>query len=145
MIRISRDHLSDILSHGRDAYPEECCGAVLGDIDPQNEKLVRKIIPIENNWVESGEESRHRRFAIVAEDYRALEAKAKETKLSLLGFYHTHPDHEAKPSKTDLSYAWPFFSYLILSIKKGKAGEICSYLLDTEKNEFKEEYVKVLD
>ena len=143
VIEISPKHLAEIQSHGKEAYPEECCGAMLGDVDPKSQKFTKSILRIENNWVEKEKENRHRRFAVTAEDYKTLEKKAKEAKLTLLGFYHTHPDHPAKPSGTDLSYAWPFFSYIILSVKKGEAKEIYSYALDSEKNEFYQEDLKV--
>ena len=144
MIQISQEHLLEIQSHGKEAYPEECCGAMLGDLDSKNGKFTKDILRIENHWVENKGESRHRRFAVTAEDYKTLERKAKEAKLTLLGFYHTHPDHPAKPSKTDLSYAWPFFSYIILSVQKGEAEELYSYTLDPEKNEFHEEALEIL-
>lgn len=116
---------------------------MLGDVDSKSQKFTQSILRIENNWLENGGESRHRRFAVTAEDYRELEKKAKEVKLTLLGFYHTHPEHPAKPSATDLSYAWPFFSYIILSLEKGEPKEMYSYTLDPKKNEFSQEVLKV--
>ena len=139
MITLSKTHLTEIQSHGIEAYPEECCGAMLGQANAQREKVTTEIVRIENNWVDNESGSRHRRFAITAEDYRKLEKMAKEKKLSLLGFYHTHPDHPAKPSATDLSYAWPFFSYIILSVRNRKASDIYSYELSPSGDEFIEE------
>ena len=77
MIRLSPEHLAEIQSHAKEAYPEECCGAMLGDVDSQSQKLTKNILRIENNWVENEKESRHRRFAVTAEDYKVLEKKSQ--------------------------------------------------------------------
>ena len=153
MITLSQTHLKEIQEHGKEAYPEECCGAMLGNFDKEiSQKNCTQIIRIENNWGNNWEnnpekshheESRHRRFAVTADDYRQLEKQAKETGLTLLGFYHTHPDHPALPSGTDLSYAWPFFSYIIQSINKGEVADIFSYELDVDKEEFVSEDMQV--
>ncbi len=145
MITISPTHLTEIQDHGKEAYPYECCGAILGQVDTkEGTKIGTQILRIENNWQDQGEgETRHRRFAITAEDYRFLEKTAKQKELTLLGFYHTHPDHPAKPSGTDLSYAWPFFSYIILSVEKGQPKDIYSYELDTDKSEFFSEQLSI--
>ena len=62
---------------------------------------------------------------------------------TLLGFYHSHPDHPPIPSETDLKFAWPFFSYPILTVKKGEFTEIKSYILDLEQSEFKSEQISI--
>ena len=141
MLILSQTHLTEIQEHGVEAYPYECCGAMLGS-QKGEEKETQKIIRIENTW-DSDTETKHRRFAITAQDYKELEAFAKQEKLALLGFYHTHPDHPAQPSQTDLNYAWPFFSYIILAVSKGKAAEINSFVLDLDKNIFVKEELKI--
>ena len=113
MIILSKTLFAKLCEHGKEAYPEECCGAMLGDIDSESGiKSITELIRIENK----SEENKHRRFAITPNDYRALETQATAKSLHLLGFYHTHPDHPCRPSQTDLAYAWPVFSYIILSI-----------------------------
>jgi proteasome lid subunit RPN8/RPN11 len=89
-------------------------------------------VPLENHAAEI----RHRRFEITAADYAELESKARAQDLILLGFYHTHPDHPARPSATDLAYAWPFFSYIILTVSAGKAGEMAAFVLDEDTMQF---------
>lgn len=127
--------------HGIQAYPEECCGAMLGTIDSKNQlKIVTELVKIEN----SSNKNKHRRFTITSQDYMQLEKKAKEKKLTLLGFYHTHPDHPCQPSQTDLKYSWPFFSYIILSIKDGNIDKCRSFFLDEKLNEFKEESFEII-
>lgn len=130
MITLSKTHLSEIHEHGIEAYPEECCGAMLGNIDfDAKKKVVIELIRIENH----SSENKHRRFAITPEDYRKIEIIAKEKNLSLLGFYHTHPDHPAQPSETDLKFAWPVFSYLILSVMQQVPNELNSFVLDLDR------------
>ncbi len=144
MITISQTHLLEMQQHGKEAYPEECCGALLGKVESSGAKTSLQTVRIENNWPEGEQGTKHRRFAVTAEDYLLLEKKAKDEKLTLLGFYHTHPDHPAKPSQTDLSYAWPFFSYIILSIKKGNPDQIFSYELSSgEEKSFIEEKMDI--
>ena len=146
MIYLTSQQLSDMHSHGEEAYPYECCGAMLGEWNRDQSKNTKKLIRIENNWKEGdGEETRHRRFAITAEDYKKIENQAKNDGLNLLGFYHTHPDHPPKPSGTDLSYAWPFFSYIILSVQKAKAQESFSYALDLDRNILYDEGLKIIN
>ncbi|MFT5170960.1 MAG: proteasome lid subunit RPN8/RPN11 [Candidatus Marinamargulisbacteria bacterium] len=139
MITLSKTLLDEIKNHCRDAYPEECCGALIGSLDVDlNRKRTLKILRIENE----SKEDRHRRFSIQPEDYKNIEEYAKEEGLDLLGFYHSHPDHPAHPSDTDLKYAWPLFSYLIMSVMKGDPTQIASFQLDLDSNQF--EYEKLV-
>lgn len=131
VIIIPKTCLFEMQDHGAEAYPLECCGAVLGKIKSEN-KLIQKIIRIEN----TSAENKHRRFAITTEDYKNIEKLAKEAELQLVGFYHTHPDHPAFPSETDLQYAWPMFSYIIISIKSKIPHEINSFILNLDTNAF---------
>ncbi len=140
MITIFPTHLTDIQAEGIAAYPEECCGAMLGLLDPKTgEKQVQKLIPLDNQWEETPGETKARRFAVSPQAYQWVEKKAKEEQLQVLGFYHSHPDHPAFPSDTDLAYAWPLFSYIIISIPKASPGDIHSFELDLNSGKFKQE------
>ena len=140
MLKLSKEFLTEIQIHGEEAYSEECCGAMLGNVNYDTmEKSVTKLVKIEN----SSSENRHRRFEVTDKDYQELEAQAKDSGLTLLGFYHTHPDCPSVPSETDLAYAWPFFSYIILSVNNRKADTINSYVLDLDSNAFKEEQLQI--
>jgi proteasome lid subunit RPN8/RPN11 len=87
------------------------------------------------------EEGPRRRFLVRPGDYRAAEARAMELKAELLGFYHSHPDHPAEPSQYDLDHAWPFFSYVIVSVREGRPEEIRSWRLRDDRSRFDEEGV----
>ena len=132
MIILSKILFSEIERHGEEAYPHECCGALFGMIDEQKNKKTVEIKRVENAWDDA--EQKHRRFRITPKDYLDLEKYARKINETLLGFYHTHPDHHAQPSALDLKYAFPFFSYMILSVRKKKASQLNSFLLVEEKS-----------
>lgn len=119
-----------IEAHGRATYPHECCGAMLG-----RDGLVHRVVELPNTT----EEGPRRRFLVRPADYRAAEAAATEAGLELLGFYHSHPDHPARPSQYDLDHAWPFFSYVIVSVVQGTAGPMTSWRLRDDRSAFDEE------
>lgn len=121
-----------------EAYPEECCGFMFGpDDDPREITLAKPV----NNM---RDENRERRFEIDAKDYMAAEKFADDNEILLLGVYHSHPDHPAVPSEYDLRQALPFFSYTILSVKKGKLRDLRSWRLNDER-QFEEEKLQEQD
>jgi proteasome lid subunit RPN8/RPN11 len=85
------------------------------------------------------EEGPRRRFKVRPQDYRAAEGRATQLGGELLGFYHSHPDHPAQPSQTDLDYAWPFFSYVIVSVREGVSGDMTSWRLRGDRSAFDQE------
>jgi proteasome lid subunit RPN8/RPN11 len=85
---------------------------------------------------------RRRRFLIGPDDYRQAEARADATGRTLLGFYHSHPNHPAIPSAFDLDHAWPNLSYVIVSIRDGLADELRSWRLRADRAAFREELVR---
>ncbi len=140
MIILSKIHSSEIQQHSLEAFPFECCGAVIGDVS-DDRKHVKELIRLDNQSTEN----QRRRFMVTDADYQYVETVAKEKKLTLLGFYHSHPNHPAQPSETDLKYAWPFFSYLIQSVYDTTIKDLHSFVLDLDTQQFKEEDVKVSD
>ena len=134
MITLSKTHLSKIHDHAKVCYPEECCGAILGTMDGE-QKLVSEVIEMDN----ISDENKKRRFMIKPNEYQRVEKLASEKGVNLLGFYHSHPDHPPIPSETDLKFAWPFFSYLILAIEKGEPMQLSSHVLDLNAGSFSEE------
>jgi proteasome lid subunit RPN8/RPN11 len=129
-LNLGADILDAIRAHGRDAYPHECCGALIGRAG-----VAREALRLPNTT----EEGPRRRFLVRPEDYRQAEAHAAALGLDLLGFYHSHPDHPARPSQYDLDHAWPVFSYAIISVSLGEPGEIRSWKLRDDRSGFDEE------
>jgi proteasome lid subunit RPN8/RPN11 len=110
-LTMTREVDQAIRRHGQETYPHECCGALLGNT-AAGEARVGDVVPLPNTT----EEGPRRRFLVRASDYRLAERRAAETGADLLGFYHSHPDHPARPSQYDLDHAWPNFAYVIVSV-----------------------------
>ena len=119
-----------IRAHGQETYPNECCGALIGRNGVISETLA---LP---NMTDEGPRTR---FRVTPNDYRAAEKRASEAGAELLGFYHSHPDHPARPSQYDLDHAWPFFSYVIVSVRSGVSGDMTSWRLREDRSAFDEE------
>ena len=121
-----------ICAHGAATYPNECCGALIG-----RDGVVSVAFGLPNTT----EEGPRRRFLVRPSDYRAAEAHAAANAQELLGFYHSHPDHPAQPSQYDLEHAWPFFSFVIVSVQNGDPGDIRSWRLRDDRSQFDEESI----
>jgi len=124
---------SAIRAHGRETFPHECCGAMLG-----RDGVVREAFALPNTT----KEGPRRRFLVRPDDYRVAEKRAREAGLDLLGFYHSHPDHPAKPSQYDLDHAWPSFSYVIVSVMAGEDKHLTSWRLKDDRSAFEEESIQ---
>jgi len=129
-LRLERDVVDAIHAHGRETYPHECCGAMLG-----RDGHVSATVPLPNTT----EEGPRRRFLVRPTDYRDAERAASAKGLDLLGFYHSHPDHPARPSQYDLDHAWPSFSYVIVSVMSGEPVDLRSWKLKEDRSAFDEE------
>jgi cysteine synthase B len=130
-LRIAGDSLLDIRRHGERAYPDECCGALIGG------RAGDAVEAYALSNTTDGE--RRRRFLVGPGEYREAEARAAATHRELVGFYHSHPDHPAVPSAFDLEHAWPNLSYLIVSVRDGRAAEARSWRLRADRSGFDEE------
>jgi proteasome lid subunit RPN8/RPN11 len=133
VITLSPTLLDEIREHGRETYPDECVGALLGRKgEPACVLVVERMENIRS-------EERRRRYEISPQDYRRVEALASEKSLALLGFYHSHPDHPAAPSAYDREHAFPFFHYLVCAVSAGEPGEVTAWTLTEETGEFERE------
>jgi proteasome lid subunit RPN8/RPN11 len=118
-----------IRRHGEEAYPHECCGALVGQGG-----RVTATVPLPNTT----EEGPRRRFLVRPSDYRLAESRASELRGELLGFYHSHPDHPARPSQYDLDHAWPTFAYVIVAVAAGQSGDMTVWWLKDDRSSFEE-------
>lgn len=132
VLEIAGNHVEEIGRHGSQAYPKECCGALLG-VATDGAKQVRELLPLDNR--RQGEAARTR-FLITAEDYRWVEKQAQEKGLDILGFYHSHPDHPAQPSEFDREHALPWYSYVVVSVAGGEPQETTSWVLADDRSQF---------
>jgi proteasome lid subunit RPN8/RPN11 len=137
VLRISKDILAQIYAHGEAAYPEEGAGFLLGS-DDGKQRHVTQLFTTENV---REDEARHNRYLVAPEDYLKAEMTADRLGLSLIGVFHSHPDHPNRPSEFDREWAQPFFSYVITSINEGKAVESRSWRLAEDRSMFEEEEI----
>ena len=134
MIRIESSPLYNMTSHARLVFPDECCGFLLGVEHADGTRIISKIKEVDN--ARPGD--KRRRFEISGRDYMQAEKFALENNLTLLGIYHSHPNHPPIPSETDRLAAQPFFSYVIISVMQGVVDQIRSWRLN-ETSQFDEE------
>jgi proteasome lid subunit RPN8/RPN11 len=118
-----------IRRHGEETYPNECCGALVG---AGGRATAAVALP------NTTEEGPRRRFLVRPSDYRLAEKRAGDLGGELLGFYHSHPDHPARPSEFDLDHAWPTFAYVIVSIMSGAAAGMTVWYLKEDRSSFEE-------
>ena len=129
VLRLDPGIAEAIRRHGRSTYPDECCGALIGDGE-----TVQRVSPLPNTT----EEGARRRFLVRPADYKQAEADAKKFKGELLGFYHSHPDAPSRPSEYDLEHAWPYFWYVIVSIEQGEPKLMTVWRLADDRSQFRE-------
>jgi proteasome lid subunit RPN8/RPN11 len=119
--------LKEIEQHAREAYPDECCGALIA----REGRIVRAFrLP---NTTAAGA---RRRFRIGPSDYRQAEQQARDSNGTLAGFYHSHPDSPARPSQHDLEHAWPNLIYTITTVVRGEPGETTAWRLRDDRSGF---------
>jgi proteasome lid subunit RPN8/RPN11 len=119
------------------AYPNECCGVLVGR-DTSDGRLVEELHAIPN--VSAADEQYHR-FAADPQAQMRIEKEADARGKTVLGFYHSHPDHPARPSETDRQAAWPFYSYIIVAIRQAKPAEMTCWLLDEKSETFRQQEI----
>ncbi len=131
MLILNNEIAQGIRGWGARDYPNETCGAMLG-VDGANAREVRALFPLTNRR----DDSPRNRFSITADDFRAAERAAKQQGLELLGWYHSHPDHPARPSEFDREHAWPWYSYVIVSVAQGEPRDMTSWQLADDRSHF---------
>jgi len=129
---------SAVCRHSEMGYPDEVCGILVGEREGADaDKIVREVVAANNAWEETGEH--RRRFRIAPDDFVRAERAARAAGHEVLGFYHSHPDHEAEPSETDREYAWPMYSYVIQTVHRGVALAVRSWVLKDDRSGYSEE------
>ena len=141
MIQLATDQRNEIAAHGERDYPHECCGLLLGTFAAGSLKTIAEIYPISNA---REEEAKRNRFLITPEEFMEGEQYAEKCGLDVVGFYHSHPDHPAVPSAYDLEHAWPLYSYIVVAISTGVAGDLRSWEMEPDRSKFTEEEILVL-
>jgi len=137
LLKISADLVSRIHAHGVETYPYECCGALLGR-DDEASREVRDLLPLANRR----DDSPRNRFEVTADDVLLAEKTAREKRLDLVGWYHSHPDHPARPSEYDREHAWPWYSYIIVSVQEREPRDTTSWRLRDDRSGYDSEAIE---
>jgi len=136
-IALEKELDTAIRAHGEETFPNECCGFMLGTVEGDAKQVV-ELLRADND---REDEEQYHRFLITPEDYMKAEKAARAKGLDIIGFYHSHPNAPARPSQYDLDHAWPWYSYIIVSIQDKKSEKMTSWVLAEDRSEFSEEDV----
>jgi len=135
-IHIPTHILDQIKAHGESAYPYEGAGLMLGK--EEGNRIVSSLLFLENARDKANQ---HNRYLITAEDMLRGEQEAARLNSSILGIFHSHPDHPNLPSEYDREFAIPWYSYLITSVNNGKAAGSRCWRLEDNRESFSEETI----
>jgi proteasome lid subunit RPN8/RPN11 len=143
MLRLSRADYDSLRHHGEETYPYECCGILLGHVDDDGTRVVTSTARAGNTRTDSP----HNRYNIDPRDQVRIQREGRERGEDIIGYYHSHPDHPARWSLTDLADAhWPGISYVITSVEKGNAAITNSFELsmsDESDKQFVDETIEL--
>jgi proteasome lid subunit RPN8/RPN11 len=144
MLKIPQSAYVSLRQHGEETYPHECCGVLLGRFDDDGAKTVTCIARCGN----TREDSPQNRYNIDPRELIRIQREGRERGEDIVGFYHSHPDHPAQWSSTDLAEAhWFGCSYVITSVEKGKATVTNSFELlgaDEAEKKLKDEEIRLV-
>jgi proteasome lid subunit RPN8/RPN11 len=139
MLKLDARLVEEIKRHAEEAYPHECCGLLIGRIEEGGRsRVVAATYRVENTF-EEGE--RFHRMAIEPLEYAKAERLHAARGLGVVGNYHSHPDHPAVPSRFDLEHLapWPTMSYVVVSVREGRAVDLRSWEVADDRSRFEEE------
>jgi proteasome lid subunit RPN8/RPN11 len=140
-LTISSELAEKIRAHGADCYPHECCGALLGrDREVADRRVFREICGL-HPLINRRDDSPRNRFSVTSQDVLDAEKAARGQNLEVVGWYHSHPDHPARPSQYDCDHAWPWYSYIIVSVANKIPEDMTSWRLAEDRSEFQNEEI----
>lgn len=127
MLKLRKSDYDSLRQHGEQTYPHECCGVLLGHFEDDGAKTVARVVACAN----TRSDSPHNRYHIDPRELIRIQREGRERGEDIVGFYHSHPDHPAQWSSTDLAEAhWFGCSYVITSLEKGRATITNSFQLE---------------
>jgi proteasome lid subunit RPN8/RPN11 len=151
VVKLSPEIAERIRKHGAETYPHECCGALLGrdsDAAPAGSSETGQLPPPRDilelfPLVNRRDDSPRNRFSVTSEDVLAAEKAARALGIDVVGWYHSHPDHPAEPSQYDRDHAWPWYSYIIVSVTNGDPQYMTSWRLNDDRAAFTSEDLEI--
>jgi proteasome lid subunit RPN8/RPN11 len=144
-LTLRREVARRIRNHGAETFPHECCGALLGRdsaFDAPRAEPAREVVDL-FPLINRRDDSPRNRFAVTAEDVLQAEKAARQHGLDVVGWYHSHPDHPALPSQFDREHAWPWYSYIIVSVMGGTPAEMTSWRLNDDRQDYSPERIEI--
>ncbi len=144
MFLITQATYDEICAHGQDAYPHECCGLITAPWTPGTD--VRDLAVDGNiRMPNSNTESPTNRYFIDPKLLLKAERELDDADRVMVGFYHSHPDHPARPSRFDLDHAaGPVYWYLIVSVHGGNKRDLTAWRLSPDESEFWPEEIRII-
>jgi proteasome lid subunit RPN8/RPN11 len=136
-VHLPPDLVAKIRQHSRETYPDECCGFLIALADPAAANGPRSVVSVQRAPNDFGGE-RRRRFVIRPEELRSAERALEGSDRIIAGFYHSHPDHPARPSAFDQDHAWPWYTYVVVSVTATESPAIGAFELDPDSASFLE-------
>jgi len=143
VLQLSSQQIEAIRKHGESTYPHECCGLLLGEVN-NGSKTVVEVRATQNVWnaetaqlftaVEGSRTTNQlSNYTISPQTMLEVQKEVRDRNLVIVGIYHSHPNHPAIASECDRLYAWEQYSYIIVSVVQGKAQEVLSWELDSDR------------
>jgi proteasome lid subunit RPN8/RPN11 len=136
MLRLDQGLVERIRAHAAQSYPYECCGALLG-ADETAGREIRDLVALDNQRHDSA----RNRFLVNADDVLRVETSARDRGLDVVGWYHSHPDAPERPSEFDREHAWPWYSYLIVSVEAAEPRRMAAWRLAEDRSRFEPEEI----
>ena len=136
-LQLDPRHVAAIRRHGEADYPAEACGLIGGMIDEGEggRKVAVQLVPLANQRTDAA----RNRYLIDPDAFRRAQERLDRDGLEVLGVYHSHPDHAPTPSAFDRAHAWPWLSYVIVGVARGRSGELASWVLADDRGAFEAE------
>lgn len=127
-----------MLQHGKESYPHECCGLLIGRAESEKKEVV-EIYRAENLNHERAKD----RYELNPKDFLSADRYGHKKNMKIVGIYHSHPDHPARPSAVDTERAWEGYSYVIVAVEDGKKCEANAFTLNNETKQFEKEELRI--
>jgi len=135
VIRIPQPLLTSITEAAEAAYPLECCGLLVGRGEAAGDVRVTRVEPSPNR----SEGDQRKSFLVDSKIQFDLMRELDDGPEHIIGNFHSHPDHPARPSDHDLqSVFYPEHVWIIVAVDDGRAGEVAAYSFDEKSEHFRE-------
>jgi len=138
-IKITRSVYDQIRTHAEQTYPEACCGILIGSGDGGSGKVVDSM-----KMTNAFEGPKNNRYHINPLDLFKADRAVAQKGLSITGIYHSHPDYPARLSSYDLEHSFPWYSYVVISVPSGKAGDVKAWVPDENRTTTSEVKLEVI-